>query len=387
MRAWLKGSAAAIAIAALTGCGEAETDASQINEASSQTAPAGQTERTDAADTSAGAAPATTAEARETTDAQAAATDSGEIGAAEQAAVYQTYGVHNEGTAPPCDNADCTYPRGPGEPENPVWPEHWVSGWTMYRVFNKWADNPPPYPGRPPADLTEGTDYEVSYGRTYYDSNWTGDSGEGAMMEHYEDKCLPIFPFDNSYSCSFISLGNTAFFVTYDDRPDWMPPVCLFSKFNHPPRRDFIKHLPYDAADSARIGPDGQGYSFWVSHADGRVIQTGAAPDRTADAGILFGYGFDAVDGEVMPQSFYFSGVPYLVENGQPTPFAPIVSQNYTDFQVVQPDPAETWDLVNALDPDTLPLCQLFDPPSHATAMLGDAEPAPTWGTIGRGGR
>ncbi|WP_300527473.1 hypothetical protein [Maricaulis sp.] len=305
-------------------------------------------------------------------------------------AIYQTYGVHNDGTSPPCANADCTYPRQPGEPENPVWPEYWVADWTMYRVFNDWVNNPPPYPGQPPADLQPGVDYEVSYGRTYYDSTWTGDvpeDGQGAMMEYYQDRCLPIFPFENTYSCAFISLGNTAFFVTYDDRPDWMPPVCLFSSFNHPPRRDFIKHLPYAPNDSRRIGRGGQGYSFWVRHSDGSIMQVGAAPDQTANAGILFGYGFQDQGDGAMPQSFYFSGVPYLTEGGQAVPFAPIVSQNYTTFSAEQPNPADTWDQVNTLDPAALPACQLFDPPSHANAMLGDAEPAPTWGTIGRGGR
>jgi len=309
---------------------------------------------------------------------QTGETSADKVAAIDQGAIYQTYGVHNDGTKPPCETSDCEYPRKPGEPANPVYPAYWVSDWTMYRVFNNYADTPPPYPGRPPAALKEGTDYQVSYGTTYYDSTWRGDSGEGAMMEQYDKFCLPIFPIPNNYSCSFISLGNTAFFVTYDDRPDWMPPVCLFSSFNHPPRRDFIKHLPYDAGDSARIGPGGQGYSFWVSHSDGKVIQTGAAPDRTSDEAILFGYGFKNEGGKVVPQSFYFSGVP------APVPNAPIVSQNYTNFREVRPDPAKTWEQVSGLDPKTLPECQLFEPPQQVTAALKASKPAPTWGTIGR---
>ena len=305
--------------------------------------------------------------------------------AVDQGAVYQTYGVHNEGTAPPCANDDCTYPRKEGEPANPVYPEYWVSDWTMYRVFNNYIDNPPPYQGKPPAALKPGTDYEASSGTTYYDSTWTGPGGEGAMMEHYEKRCLPIFPISNDYTCSFISLGNTAFFVTYDDRPDWMPEVCLFSKFNHPPRRDFIKHLPYVAADSTRIGTGGQGYSFWVSHMDGSIMQAGVVPDQTSNGGILFGYGFQAKGDAVLPQSFYFSGVPVLQNGGEMVPFAPIVSQNYTGFQPVQPDPAKTWDKVNTLDPATLPQCRLFDPPEEIVEMVENAQPIPTWGTIGRG--
>lgn len=301
--------------------------------------------------------------------------------AIDQGAIYQTYGVHNGPKVSPCAQPDCEYPRKAGEPANPVYPEYWVSDWTMYRVFNNYADNPPPYPGKPPAALKEGADYQVSYGTTYYDSTWRGKSGEGAMMEHYDKFCLPIFPFANNYTCSFISLGDTAYFVTYDDRPKWMPKVCLFSGYNHPPRRDFIKHLPYDAGDSARIGKGGQGYSFWVNHDDGKVMQTGAAPDGTAKGWILFGYGFQKQGDTVLPQSFYFSGVP------APVPNAPIVSQNYTNFRGIKPDPKVTWDQVSGLDPAKLPQCQLFDPPAEAMSSLKAGKPVPMWGTIGRGKR
>jgi len=298
-------------------------------------------------------------------------------------AVYETYGVHNNQDDSPCASPGCRYVRGPGEPADPIYPQYWTSNWTMYRVFKNYETHLPPYDGRPPAPLQEGTDYEVSYGTTYYDSTWRGPSGDGAMMEHYEKRCLPIFPIDNQFTCSFISLGNAAFFVTYpEDRPKGMPPVCLFSKWNHPPRRDFIKHLPYSKGDSAQLGTGGQGYSFWVSAADGRPIQTGASPDRTKDPAILFGYAFAPVNGVVQPQSFYFSGYPMPPAN------APIVSQNYTNFAPVQPDPAKTWAQVSGLDPATLPLCQLFDPPSprvtEGALMEAPAKVAPTWGDIGR---
>lgn len=73
------------------------------------------------------------------------------------------------------------------------------------------------------------------------------------MEEHYVKRCLPIFPIPNNFTCSFISLGRIAYFVTYpEDRPQGMPPVCLFSPDNHPPKRDFIEHLPYSLGDSSR---------------------------------------------------------------------------------------------------------------------------------------
>jgi hypothetical protein len=137
--------------------------------------------------------------------------------------VYPTYGVHNPPSDSPCTDQNCVYVRGPGEPTDPQYPEYWSSNWTMYRVFKGYVENPPPYDRAPPPALKPGRDYEISWGATYYDSTWRGPSGEGAMMEHYENRCLPIFPISNHFSCSFISLGDIAFFVTYaKDRPQGM---------------------------------------------------------------------------------------------------------------------------------------------------------------------
>jgi hypothetical protein len=112
--------------------------------------------------------------------------------------VYPTYGVHNPPRYSPCECPDCLYPRGPGEPSDPLYPLYWSAKWTMYRVFNHYAENPPPYDGKPPASLKPGVDYQVSYGATYYDRTWRGPNGEeGAMLEHYEEWSLPIFPMDN----------------------------------------------------------------------------------------------------------------------------------------------------------------------------------------------
>lgn len=301
--------------------------------------------------------------------------------------VYQTYGTHNALTDSPCANPDCVYVRGPGEPTDPSYPAYWSSNWNMYRVFQGYADNPPPYDRVPPPALKRGRDYEVSRGATYYDSTWQGPSGSGAMMEHYEARCLPIFPISNKFTCSFISLGDVAFFVTYEkDRPKGMPPVCLFSPKNHPPRTDFIKHLPYSSGDSARLKMRVQGYSFWVSAANGKPIQVGVSPDQTKNQAIMFGYGFmseatpDRVDRSAPPyrhpQSFYFSGYPL------PPASAPIVSQNYTDFAMIKPDPKKTWDQVSKLDPKSLPACQLFNPPAELAGAAAAAPRAPTWGDL-----
>jgi hypothetical protein len=308
---------------------------------------------------------------------------------AEKPVIYQTYGVHNPPADSPCTYPTCVYVRKPGEPTNPEYPIYWTSRWNMYRVFQNYADNPPSYDGKPPAPLKDGIDYQTSQGVTYYDSTWNG--GQGAMMEHYEHFCLPIFPIANNFTCSFISLGDIAYFVTYEpDRPKGMPRVCLFSEVNHPPRRDFIMHLPYSKGDSDRIGAGKlQGYSFWIDGNTGKPVQVGAKPDRTADGDILFGYafwatpGFDPVRKTIapyrQPQSFYFSGYPLAPAN------APIVSQNYTDFAMVQPDPVQTWDQVAGLDPATLPRCQLFDPPpSDNGGLQATQAKAHTWGDIGR---
>jgi hypothetical protein len=302
--------------------------------------------------------------------------------------VYSTYGVHNPPSDSPCTFSSCVYTREPGQPTDPRYPAYWSSNWTMYRVFNGYVDNPPPYDGAPPPALKPGQDYEISWGATYYDSTWRGRSGEGAMMEHYEDRCLPIFPISNHFSCSFISLGDTAFFVTYaKDRPKGMPPVCLFSPLNHPPRPDFVSHLPYSAGDSARLGNRVQGYSFWIGRADGKPMQVGVSPDRTKDQAIMFGYAFDSeptpdrVDKSAKPyrhpQSFYFSGFPIAPAD------APIVSQNYTNFAMIRPDPKTTWNLVNKLDPKTLPPCQLFNSPASVMAVPNTGR-TPSWGNIGK---
>jgi hypothetical protein len=278
--------------------------------------------------------------------------------------VYFTGGVHNDKDCVPASK--CIPKRQQGEPTDPLYPIWWSSDWIMYRVFNNADKFPPPY-ASPPQGLTPA-DYQVSTGATYYDSRYVppDHDGSGAMMEHYENFCLPIFPMKNDYSCSFVSLGNKAYFLRYDDRPPNTPQCCRFSPDNHPPRRDFIKHLPYSPVDSSHLGGTIQAYSM-------------------TPGGILFGYSFyktpqpDSYDQKAAPyrhpQSFYFAGYPV------DPPDAPIVSQNYTSFRMQRPNPAETWDQVAKICPAKPGWCCLFagDCPDAQPASLAKI---PNWSTI-----
>jgi hypothetical protein len=259
--------------------------------------------------------------------------------------LYFTNGVHNDvGCVPP---SKCLAERKPGEPSDPEYPAWWMSEWTMYRVFKDYQEFPPPY-ASPPAGLTPD-DYEVSYGATFYDSTFVPKDGDGtgAMLEHYKERCLPIFPSDNKFTCSFVSLGNKAYFLRYES-PTAPPKCCRFSPKNHPPRRDFIKHLPYSAERSRHLDNSLQAYAL--------VVPNGGD-------GILFGYAFektpapDSYDKTAAPyrhpQSFYFSGSP------TDPPNAPIVSQNYTNFRMEQPK-GETWDEVARLCSPEPEWCCLF---------------------------
>ncbi|ROZ76207.1 hypothetical protein [Ramlibacter sp. WS9] len=284
---------------------------------------------------------------------------------------YYTGGVHNDKNCKP--PSKCIYPRKAGEPTDPLYPKWWTSEWTMYRVFNNYDKYPPPY-ASPPAGLTPA-DYQVSYGATYYDSTYlpADKDGTGAMMEHYEKFCLPIFPMANNFSCSFVSLGNKAWFLRYEDRPAGTPACCQFSLHNHPPRRDFIKHLPYNPQQSTHLDGTIQAYSREVG------------PQK-----ILFGYAFNktATSDDPSnakspkyrhPQSFFFSGYPAT------PPDAPIVSQNYTNFRADKPNPLKTWARVPEMCTPNPGWCCLFagDCPNNDKAQanaLAAPAPAPaTW--------
>lgn len=266
--------------------------------------------------------------------------------------IYPTQGVHNDKGCDESTNS-CLPTRNPGDPSDPQYPKWWISDWTMYRIFQNYEDNqfPPPYDS-PPENLTDKVDYEKSYGTTYYDSTYKPQDGDGtgAMMEHYKEQCLPIFPQDNQYTCSFVSLGNKAYFLRYDDKkPNQKPIICLFSPQNHPPETDFIKHLPYNSTESTHVNNSLQAYSIRV-------------PERGQK--ILFGYAFDknptpdsfdkTAEPYRHPQSFYFSG------ERQNPPNAPMVSQNYTNFRMEKPN-SKIWSEVAEMVPPNPEACCLFD--------------------------
>ncbi len=231
-------------------------------------------------------------------------------------------GVHNEYL---CDSGsiDCSPSRNATDPQDPEYSDWWISDWTMYRIFQNYEDNPPPY-NNPPEGLAPD-DYEVSYGTTYYDATYIPDDGDGigAMREDYLERCLPLFPTGNEYSCSYISLGNKAYFLKYEDESLNVTTanICLFSPGNHPPERDFIQHLPYSPEDSERLNDSVLAYR----------------DEAIDDAEDLFGYAFNKQteeDGYQYPQSFYFSG------NRDPNngTYAPIISQHYSNFRVEKPE-------------------------------------------------
>jgi hypothetical protein len=294
---------------------------------------------------------------------------------------YETYGVHRAPLHPCAAPATlgCVYVRGTGEPTDPAYPKYWSSKWTMYVVSHRHDQYPPPYDPAPPPQLKEHTDYEKSYGASYYDSTWTGPPGwpgNGAMMEHYEKQCLPVFKPPTNFTCTIISLGDITFFIQYaNGRP------CLFKRDFHSPQTDFIKHLPYSPKDGAQLNNRVQGYSFWVSSQDSSVIQVGASPEPDPKyKGLLFGYAFmsKATKDRVLrsakayrhPQSFYFSG---YADPSAAT--APIISQNYTNFAIVKPDPKETWDLISTTEiPQQCP--QKFFP------ITPLSERWPSWGDL-----
>eukprot|EP00117_Sycon_ciliatum_P040162 scpid93606/ scgid29556/ len=162
------------------------------------------------------------------------------------------------------------------EPPKDHWPEKWISDWTLYHVLPE--DPTPPYAdGKVPEQSRKGR------GRTYYD--WS----KLAIIEEYYDFCVPIFVEGHNFTCHFLNVNNVSYFITFDDRPSWTPPCCIFGKPWLPPSPSTISNtLPFYGKK-----PFHDREVNWYRN--------------TPPAGELtFGYGFYADTG--LPAEFFFNG-------------------------------------------------------------------------------
>lgn len=275
--------------------------------------------------------------------------------------VYETNGVHSDCGCDK-DNNYCLAKKDPSEPKRPKFPDHWISDWTMFTVMNETAaeEFPPPYTN-PPANI-EAKDYRVSYGTSYYDNNYRpkepkGEQDFGAMMEHYSDFCLPIFGWpENKYefTCAFVSLGKTAYFLEYKSNSEDAPKCYEFSPNNHPPRPDFLKHLDYWPEASKQLNGSVQAYywkQLWQKDAEPRMLFAYAFNREKSLQGNL------PIDNEwyQRPQSFFFTG--QIAQGKEMT--SPMISQNYTSFRTEQPNP-KLWQQVENWCKQPVPLAHLF---------------------------
>ncbi|WP_440055266.1 hypothetical protein ACSLBF_03755 [Pseudoalteromonas sp. T1lg65] len=297
-------------------------------------------------------------------------------GKAESKWVYSTNGVHSDHGCN-AKNNHCIAPRTAADPQDPQFPDYWISDWTMFTVLNEAASeaNPPPY-ANPPTTLKQ-SDYKVSFGTSYYDSTYNKAAAEksadkenyGAMMEYYNDFCLPIFGKtikESETDCAFVSLGKKAYYITFDKSNNnseqaFPEPTscCQFSPNNHPPRTDFLKHLDYWPEASKNLNNSVQAY-YWK-----------ALWSPGAEQQILFAYAFNnykspegnmprASEWYQHPQSFFFSGMINQGTAAEPDFIAPIISQNYTSFRKQQPNPELWQNVVQWCPAKKIQKCRLF---------------------------
>jgi hypothetical protein len=62
----------------------------------------------------------------------------------------------------------------------------------MYRVFNNYLNFPPLYKGAPPAPLREGSDYQFSYGVSYYDCTRRGRTVRRGRSQENKDSAAEL---------------------------------------------------------------------------------------------------------------------------------------------------------------------------------------------------
>ncbi len=280
--------------------------------------------------------------------------------------IYSTNGVHS-GYGCDTSNNFCIAPRDKYDLPDPQFPQMWISDWTMFTVTNTAASdvNPPPYTN--PPIVLEPDDYIVSYGTSFYDNTYQPENPEddedyGAMMEHYNDFCLPIFGKSlkqNTFTCAFVSLGKKAFFLDYDNKtPEGTPDCCMFSPSNHPPRPDFIKHLDVWPDASLRLNGSVQAYfweQLWAIDANPRILFAYAFNREKSPQGLT-----PKSEWYQHPQSFFFSGVMNLGTEKEQNMIFPMISQNYSSFRIEKPHP-DIWAEVAQWCPvETIKKCRLF---------------------------
>jgi hypothetical protein len=114
---------------------------------------------------------------------------------------------------------------------------------------------------------------------------------------------------------------------------------------NHPPKRDFVKHLRYDRNRSSLLDYSVQAYSNLKIDQDGILFGYAFYSDATSD------FYNTSLPPYKHPQSFYFSGDP---------DFAPMVTQNFMNFRAERPR-NQVWQEVIEKCPPQPEWCCLFD--------------------------
>jgi len=186
----------------------------------------------------------------------------------------------------------------------PWWPEQFIANWTIY--YTDIESNMPPYYNN--AGIPNPP-YWAGRGITYYD--WSIQS----MRERYFDFCVPIFTNGSNWRCDFLNTQSTSYLITYDDRPSYVPPCCIFLQPWHPPAPNFLDNTTAAYNGTSMIG--GSLAEWWVL-------------DVPIDQGGPFGYAF--FYNSATPAAFYFGAV-----NGW-------TLQNFFDFTPDKPN-QNVWEI------------------------------------------
>ena len=147
-------------------------------------------------------------------------------------------------------------------------------------------------------------------GRTYYD--W----GKLSMLEEYYDFCVPIFVEGFNFTCHFLNVGNISYFITFDDRPSWTPPCCIFGKPWLPPSPSTITSaLPF----------------YKKAEFYGREVNWHRTrPDNPNE--LIFGYGFYTDDNDTPAEFFANAQHGWMI-------------QDFHNFTANAVPPSEKWQI------------------------------------------